>query len=306
MTLVFDTASAQFNSYWGLLLPAATLAVMAVAFLRGGQRKWVFIMGGVTVFLFLVAFVLPVADFHHVKAALTDGSARTVEGVISMHERKTVKTWTGSGGGVGVSTYNRYRSDTSEQFYIGNQWFWLRVDGMPSGASFTNAGDPPVVLRDGMRARVTWFEDPWNGDETRILKLEIDEKSALAAAPVRPAVMAGVAPVAAAASTAVLPADFAAFWKRFSTAAAAGDKAGVKALTRFPFLFAGTPLDADRFDSIWMGVFPAPLRSCFGTATPVKDGDAWTVGCGAYVYVFNKGSAGWQLTDFTADPEAQE
>lgn len=55
-----------------------------------------------------------------------------------------------------------------------------------------------------------------------------------------------------------------------------------------------------------MGIFPAPLRACFATAAPMKDGDAWTVGCGAYVYVFNKGAAGWQLTDFAADPEAEE
>lgn len=307
MTLIFDAATVQFASYWGLLLPAATLAVMLFVLLRGGPRKWVFLLGGVTIFLFLIAFVLPVADFHHVKAALTDGSAKTVEGVISMHERKTTKTWTGSSRGAGISSYNSYTTNTSEQFYVGQQWFWLRVGGMPSNASFTNAGDPPVSLRNGMRVRVTWFDDPWNGDETRILKLEIDEKAA-AALPPEPVTAAAATGASAAAATpassAKLPADFEAFWKRFSAAAAAGDAAGVKALTRFPFQFAGTPLDATRFDNIWMGIFPPPLRSCFSTAVPAKDGDAWSVSCGAYVYLFNKSADGWQLTDFTADPEA--
>jgi|GEM_PF-3138949 len=311
MTLVFDTATVPFNNYIGLLLPGATLVVMLIALMRGGQRKWVLIMGGVTVFLFIVAFILPLADFQHVKAALTDGSAKTVEGVISQHKRETVRRWTGSSRAAGgVSSFDRYTSSTSEQFYVGNQWFWLRVAGMPSGASFTNAKDPPLPLRDGTRVRVTWFNDPWSDNETRILKLEIDEASAAAAARAQPAVVAsgGVAgvPVAAAASTAALPADFAAFWARFSKAAAAGDAAAVKALTRFPFLFSGSELDATRFDSIWAGIFPAPIRPCLGSATPLKDGDAWSVSCGVYVYVFNKGPAGWQFTDFSADPEAEQ
>jgi hypothetical protein len=136
-----------------------------------------------------------------------------------------------------------------------------------------------------MRARVTWFNDGWNGDETRILRFELLEDGAGA--------------------DAALPADFAAFWRRFSAAAAGGDEAGVKALTRFPFLFAGTPLDAGRFDSIWMGIFPPPHRACFAQATPLKDGDAWSVSCGAYVYVFEAGADGWKLASFTPDPEAE-
>jgi hypothetical protein len=312
MTLVFDAATVPFSGYIMLLVPAATLLVMFYNLVRGGQRKWVFIMGGVTVFLFLMFFVLPLADFYHVKAALADGSARTVDGIISMHKRETTKRWTGSARGVGVTSYSSYTTSTSEQFYVGQQWFWLRVGGMPSNASFTNAKDPPLPLRDGTRVRVTFFEDPWNGNETRILRLEIDEVSARRAAAgalnVAVAAASEAAPAAqsAAASPPFLPADFNAFWKRFSAAAASGDSAGVKALTRFPFLFAGTELDATRFDGIWMGIFPTPLRPCFGTASPIKDGESFSVSCGPYVYVFNKGAKGWQFTDFAADPEAME
>lgn len=300
MTLVFDAATARFDSYLLLILPAMPLVIALVNALRG-QRKWAWIMSGVTLLLFLLTFVLPLADARHVRAALTDGSAKVSEGVISQHRRETKKSWRGDSRGVGVSSFSSYTSSTSEQFFVGPQWFWLRVGGFPSGASFTNAKDPPLPLSDGTRVRVTWFNDPWNGDETRILKLEIDETSAPVTAKASPArASAAATPV----SSSALPADFAAFWKRFSAAAAAGNRDGVKALTRFPFLFAGTPLDAARFNSIWMGIFPEPLRSCFATAVPVRDGDAWSVSCAAYVYVFTKGEAGWQFTDFTADPEA--
>jgi hypothetical protein len=304
MTLVFDAANVRFDQYVMLLIPGTALLLTLFIALRGGKRKSVIIGGCITAFLFLLTVLLPIADHQHVRAALTDGSAKTAEGVISAHKRETMKRWTGSARGVGISSFNSYTSSTSEQFFVGQQWFWLRVGGFPSGASFTNAADPPLPLNDGTWVRVTWFNDPWNGDETRILRLEIDQRSATQAPRAAPAGGARMGqPVAA--STSGLPADFAAFWKGFSAAAASGDSAGVRALTRFPFLFAGTPVDAARFSSIWMGIFPEPLRPCFATATPVKDGDAWSLSCGAYVYMFEKGASGWQFTDFTADPEAE-
>ena len=307
MKMMFDAASVQFSGWIMLLLPAATLLVTLYNIFRSRQRKWAMIMGGVTAFLFVVTFILPLADFHHAKAALTDGSARTVEGVISQHERKTTRTRQGSTSGVGITSYNRYTSSTSEQFFVGKQWFWLRVGGMPSNATFTNAQEPPLPLKDGTKVRVTFFEDPWNGNETRILRLEIDEGSAKLAETQGPKYKVTVSLEPSPAKAAMgLPADFETFWKRFSAAASGGDMEGVKALTRFPFLFSGTAPDAARFDSIWMGIFPAPLRPCFGTAVPIKDGESYSVGCGAYVYVFNKGVGGWQFTDFTADPEALE
>lgn len=72
-------------------------------------------------------------------------------------------------------------------------------------------------MQEGMRARVTWFNDPWYNDETRILRFEVAQQSAT-----RPAQHS-------------MPADFNTFWLSFSRAAANGNVGGVKALTRFPF-----------------------------------------------------------------------
>ena len=289
MVTVFDAAQVRFDATL-FLFPVVALLVAAYIITRTRARGRRWILAGVIGLLALLFVALPIADHYHVRAALTDGSARRVEGIVSQHKRQTVRRWAGRSTGVGISSSNRYTTSTSEQFFVGQQWFWLRVNGFPSGTSFTNGGDPPLALQNGTRARVTWFADPWFDDETRILRLEIE----------RPSTVKGDS------GTPPLPEDFARFWQQFSQAAARGDRDGVKTFTRFPFLFSGSSLDEERFDSIWAGIFPAPLRPCFTTATPVQDGAAWSVSCGVYVYIFEKGTDGWRLASFTADPEAAE
>lgn len=300
MQLIFDASTQVFDAWWQAIFPVAALVGTIYAFVREA-RTWVR-WGGValTFLMFYVAIVGPIIDLQHVQTVMREGRTKTVEGPISMHSRVTTKRWSGDSKGVGITTTRRYTTSTSEQFFVGKQWFWLRVDGYGSNASFTNSANPPVLLRDGMMAKVTWFEDSWNDNETRIVRLELGPE---------PGGLSGAAhigktrrvPLAAGASS---DREFSAFWQRFSKAAAAGDKRGVATLTRFPFLFAGTPMDRERFDSIWMGIFPEPLRSCFSTAIPMRDGGAMSVSCGAYVYVFEKDASGWRLASFTAEGEA--
>lgn len=291
MVTVFDASKASLHPFT-FVVPVLILAVLAYTLMRTTTRGWQWILRITLVVIGLLGIGGPIVDHLRVRAALTQGSASSVEGVISAHKRETIRRWSGRSTGVGITSTDRYTSTTIEQFYVGNQWFWLRVNGYPSQTSFTNSGDPHLAIRDGMRARVMWFNDPWYSDETRILRFEIAD-DALAKADRAPAQEG-------------LPDDFKAFWQRFSQAAAAGDANGVKALTRFPFLFEGTPLDAERFENIWAGIFPVPLRSCFGSAKPVRDGEAWSVSCGVYVYIFENGAGGWRLASFTADPEAAE
>lgn len=307
MHLVFDAATQKFDDWWQAVIPVAALIFTMGAFIRDARALWKW--GGVilTLFLLFATIIGPIMDLNHIQAAMREGRTKTVEGLISAHKRETVRRWVGDSRGVGISTTRRYTSSTSEQFFVGQQWFWLRVDGYGSNASFTNGGSDPLPLKDGTRAKVTWFEDPWYDNETRIVRLELGPDPAGISSGAQVGTTARVPLGSGGKATGEdtkAPADFAAFWQRFSTAASSGDQAGVAALTRFPFLFAGTPLEKDRFDSIWMGIFPPPLRSCFSTASPAKDGDAWSVSCGAYVYAFEKGADGWRLASFTADPEA--
>lgn len=288
MKTVFDGSSLPFAQFTDLVFPAIALLVTVFLVQRGHARKWQFIMGGVTLLLFGLVFVLPLADHHHVQAAIKGPEKKVVEGRISGFKHQRERRFTGTSQGVGVTSSHRYTTVTTEQFFIGKTWFWYEIAGFPSRASFTNAGDPPLALKDGMRVRAVYFEDPRYDGQRRIVTLDFAESAAARAAPVKSA-----------------DPGFDAFWARFSAAAAKGDASGVKAHTRFPFLFVGTPLDAARFDSVWMGIFPAPNRPCFAAATPVRDGDAMSVSCGVYVYVFEKAADGWKLVSFTADPEAE-
>ncbi len=288
MRVIFDTADQPFDQYKLLILPAAALVVTLALFARGRRRRTLWIGGGITLLLVLLTFVLPLADHHHMRALAASPEVRTVEGPISVHSRETRRVWLGTSRGVGVGTSNSYRTETLEQFYIGTQWFAFTVGDYPSNASFTNIGDPPVALADGMWARASFIADPWYQDELRIVRLSLGEPD----------------PAERAESSSDDPA-FAAFWRHFAAAVSGEDRNAVRMLTRFPFLFAGSAIGAERFETIWMALFAPPtLRQCLARATPLADGEAMSVGCGAYVYVFEKDGDGWRFASFTADPEA--
>lgn len=287
MRVIFDTAAQPFDQYQMLVLPGAAMVVTLALFARSRGRRTLWIGGGITLLLFLLTFVLPLADHHHMQALARSPDVRTVEGPISVHSRRTYRVWLGSSRGVGVGTSNSYRTQTDEQFYIGPQWFAFTVGDYPSTASFTNIGDPPVKLADGMWAKASFIADPWYQDELRIVRLSLGE------------------PDAAERGAASGDPAFAGFWTKFAAALERQDQAGVRALTRFPFLFAGSAIGADRFETIWMALFvPPTLRQCLARAMPARDGEAMSVGCGAYVYVFERGAGGWRFAAFTADPEA--
>ncbi|MBO9499977.1 MAG: hypothetical protein J7483_11025 [Novosphingobium sp.] len=299
MKILFDSSTIAFSQYLELIFPAVAALIAFVMAARGARRRWVIGMAALSLFLFALVFLLPLADHMHVQAAAKGPDIKTIEGVISDHSRVTERRFTGTSSGVGVTTTHNYRTVTTESFHVGPVWFWFDVNGFPSAASFTNAGDQPWRLANGQHVRISYFEDSWYQGQRRITRIAASEARWQAGAVVDPKMKAVGGDK---------PADpgFDAFWQRFSAAASKGDAAGVKALTRFPFLFAGTPLDAGRFDSIWMGIFPAPNRPCFAAATPARDGDAMSVSCGVYVYVFEKGADGWKLASFTADPEAEQ
>lgn len=284
MTLVFDASTMAFDEYWGLVFPGVAFLVTLYMIHRSWRLLWLWVGAAMTVVLFLGSFVLPLVDHNRVRAAAASADAMTVEGPIRGRRRETYRRFEGTSRGVGVTTTHRYRTVTTEEFWIGDKWFWFEVNGYPSRASFTNAGDPPLPLRDGTWAKATYFIDPWYQDQARIVRLSLRDM-AVGGRVEKP------------------DADFAVFWAGFTDAVGRGDANAARKLTRFPFLFAGTPLDAARFDAVWSGLFPPPLRSCLSQATPLRDGESWTVSCGVYVYAFEKGNDGWRFASFAADPE---
>jgi hypothetical protein len=100
---------------------------------------------------------------------------------------------------------------------------------------------------------------------------------------------------------AVAQQDFAPFWSDFSNAAKAGDKAKLRALTKFPFLYDQKQRGEDGFDAIWKGLLTPKARACLGKAKPVKDQENYVVFCGEVGFYFEKTPAGWRFTEIGAN-----
>ena len=65
--------------------------------------------------------------------------------------------------------------------------------------------------------------------------------------------------------------EFAPFWKDFAAAAKAGDKAKVRGVMKFPFLYLSDLREENAFEEIWKGLFTAKVRTCLGKGKPMKD-----------------------------------
>ncbi len=283
MQTVFDIADTRYEEWVFFAIPLALLAVAAIAHRRrkaGRGPKVLLVFAGLTFLIMLV----PLWDYHAMKRAIAENrEIRVVEGVVGnawTEERREARRR----GDIGF----RYR--TWEGFTVAGVDFGYWRGFQPSGASFTNQKTPPVAIENGMRARVTYLEQ-W--DDKRILKLELANPAGTG--------ITGTAMAGTATSGAVV--SFAPDWTRFATAAATGDADTVRALTRFPFLFEGRELGADRFASIWAGLFTPGVRQCMGTAQPQMEDGRFVIACAPYVFYFAQGANGWRLSEFTADPE---
>jgi len=84
-------------------------------------------------------------------------------------------------------------------------------------------------------------------------------------------------------------------------AAGRGDAATIKAMTRFPLMFAGAPLGADRFETLWMGLFNPLNRACLAKAKPVAEGEAMEAFCNGTIFLFARDAKGWRFTEIGAD-----
>jgi hypothetical protein len=105
--------------------------------------------------------------------------------------------------------------------------------------------------------------------------------------------------------------DFSAFWKKFSAAAMAGDKATVSEMTKFPlsmpYLVKAVKTKADflgRYDEIFNG--EANAAQCFRNAEPRKESGRYEIYCpfketpndkenAPIRYVFERTKSGWKF-----------
>ncbi len=93
--------------------------------------------------------------------------------------------------------------------------------------------------------------------------------------------------------------SFAPFWAQFKTAVANKNKEAIAAMTKFPFAYGGSILTKADFMKQCDAIFSAKVQKCLRNAKPVKadDRDSYSVFCGSTIFVFEKGTGGYQFTD---------
>ena len=93
--------------------------------------------------------------------------------------------------------------------------------------------------------------------------------------------------------------SFAPFWAQFKTAVANNNKEAIATMTKFPFDYYAKQLTKADFMKECDAIFSDKVQRCFRNAKPVKadDRDSYSVFCGSTIFVFEKGTGGYQFTD---------
>lgn len=94
------------------------------------------------------------------------------------------------------------------------------------------------------------------------------------------------------------PQTFKAFWLKFKTAVAAGDKQAVAAMTKLPFLFDNQELDEAGFVKHYDKIISRRDKACFARAKPLKDGNDYSVFCGQIIFAFSSFDGVWKFSSF--------
>lgn len=270
MTVIFDTQTQPISELPYAVFGLAPLLALAVS--GAARRHWRW-FAGIAVVLVALAAGVPLWDHARLKK-LAD--VQVTRGPLLGVWRKTVATrdWTKSN--------LSYKRTTTEGFWVGAEGFRYLLRSGLSTASFSNAGDLDLKPYEGRIAEVRWFVDPASQGERRILRLAVED-------PPRPE--AGVAKTD----------DFGGFWATFSGAAARGDAAAVRQLTRFPFMLGGNDVSREQFDTLWTGLFTPSIRACLAKAAPSAEGALMEALCDGTIFLFAKDGDGWKFTEIGAD-----
>jgi hypothetical protein len=164
----FNAADAPLAGLWPALVVLALLAGCAAWKLTGRKLAW-WVPAGLVV-IGLAAGVAPIWDQLRLRRMAASGVGLTVtRGPIDQtwHIVERRRDYSGSG------TSAKYKTVVSEGFDIGQDRFSWVIGGCLSPASLCDLTASRVPLVKGMEAEVTWFADPAQQDERRIVRLRL-------------------------------------------------------------------------------------------------------------------------------------
>ena len=100
---------------------------------------------------------------------------------------------------------------------------------------------------------------------------------------------------------------FAAFWAKFSAAAAANDRAAVEGMTKLEGGYGdGSPGSAKTWVQYYALYFTPKVRRCLAKAKPIRDVDGemgvnYEAFCGEAIFVFSRKNGAWRFTEIGAN-----
>lgn len=100
------------------------------------------------------------------------------------------------------------------------------------------------------------------------------------------------------AAPAVAQESFDTFWRSFTAAAKANDRAAIRSMMDYPSPALGKENTAQEFDALYESLFADDLRGCLATTKPMKDElNQYSAFCEEDIYVFGEKDGVWKLTD---------
>ena len=167
MITAFDAQAVPLLDHWQIIVPLVLLAGCALWLLTGRMLHWFAMIFIGVIIAFGIA--VPAWDKVRLRDMLASGDGiRITRGVIDQtwHIEDRRRDYS-------KNSPSAYKTVVSEGFDVGAQRFSWVLGGCLSPASLCELARSSVALQRGMEVEVSWFPDPAQQNDPRILRLRV-------------------------------------------------------------------------------------------------------------------------------------
>jgi hypothetical protein len=164
---IYDIAANGYDGWLFAYIAAGFSAATLIVFLFFRSWKHRYVLLTISCAIVAIGFILPYWDYNRLKNKLESANCLKAEGLVLGHWEKKWRDKDAS---------NKWRDYHYEGFTINSVKFGYYITGGGSAAGFTNGATVQIPIRDGLKMRVHYYDEPVITDGTvnnRILKLEV-------------------------------------------------------------------------------------------------------------------------------------
>lgn len=166
---IYDIAARGYDGWLFGYIAAGLAAATIIVFLFFRSWKHRYVLLTISSVFTAVAFIMPYWDYTRLKKKLESDDCLKTEGAVTSYWEKKWRDKDAS---------NKWQNYHYESFTVNSVKFGYYITGGGSAAGFTNGATVQIPIRDGMKMRVHYYDEPVITDGTvnnRILKLEVAE-----------------------------------------------------------------------------------------------------------------------------------